>query len=341
MRDMRDTQSEFGGFPGVAPIGQYGAEPTSMMRLGWADAGVIVPWTVWKQFGDTQIVEENWDAMERYMDHVNATKYDHETLSVENGNYQWADWLSYEPLESSGGSAFTSDASGKRIPLPEAIVYWNYLSASYWAIDAGMMRDMAAATGRDAGKYETMVSEAKTYLKNTFLDGKGAFKTAILNTMQTPALFALKNGLVEGEAKAALTARLRENFTRHGNCLQTGFLGTSILMNTLTENGMADLAWELLFQRKNPSWLYWSTTRPLWERWNSYMFDSGRAPGMNSFNHYAAVVFQSDRRLPRHRRGYGRPRLQAHHHEAGSDKRLGFVKATYDLPPGASRANEV
>jgi alpha-L-rhamnosidase len=339
MRDMRDTQSEFGGFPGVAPIGQYGAEPTSMMRLGWADAGVIVPWTVWKQFGDTQIVEENWDAMERYMDHVNATKYDHETLSVENGNYQWADWLSYEPLESSGGSAFTSDASGKRIPLPEAIVYWNYLSASYWAIDAGMMRDMAAATGRDAGKYETMVSEAKAYLKNTFLDGKGAFKTAILNTMQTPALFALENCLVEGEAKAALTARLRENFAQHGNCLQTGFLGTSILMNTLTENGMADLAWELLFQRKNPSWLYsvdnGATT--IWERWNSYMLDKGMGPrGMNSFNHYAygcvcewiwktVCGIAADTAAPGFKRIIMKP---------VPDKRLGFVKAAYDSAAG-------
>lgn len=50
MRDMRDTQNSLGGFPGVAPLAQYGDEK---MRLGWADAGIIVPWTVWKQFGDT------------------------------------------------------------------------------------------------------------------------------------------------------------------------------------------------------------------------------------------------------------------------------------------------
>lgn len=47
MRDMRDTQNSLGGFPGVAPLAQYGDEK---MRLGWADAGIIVPWTVWKQF---------------------------------------------------------------------------------------------------------------------------------------------------------------------------------------------------------------------------------------------------------------------------------------------------
>ena len=87
-----------------------------------------------------------------------------------------------------------------------------------------------------------------------------------------------------------MIARLRENFAAHDGCLQTGFLGTSILMQTLTDNGMADIAWDLLFQRKNPSWLYsvdnGATT--IWERWNSYMKDKGMGPkGMNSFNHYA------------------------------------------------------
>ena len=287
MRDMRDSQSETGGFPGVAPLAQYGGD---MMRLGWADAGVIVPWTIWKQFGDVSIIEENWEAMDRFMGHVNATRYDHEALAAENGNYQWADWLSYEPLESHGGSAFTTDANGRRKPLPDAVTYWSYLGACYWAMDAEMMRDMAAVTGRDAAKYQAMADAAREYLKQTFLDGKGGFKTPLFNTMQTPALFALRCGLVEGAAKDALIARLRANFAAHGGCLQTGFLGTSILMQTLTANGMADIAWDLIFQRKNPSWLYsidnGATT--IWERWNSYTLEHGMGPkGMNSFNHYA------------------------------------------------------
>ncbi len=285
MRDMRDTQSPLGGFPGVAPFAFGGSGSGDMMRLGWNDAGIIVPWTVWKQFDDTQIIEENWQAMDKLMQHINDTKYNHQALSGENSNYQWADWLSYEPLESCGGGAF-----GPGGPKPEAIDYWNYLSASYWAIDASMMRDMAAATGRDAAPYQAMVDSAKLHIRQSFLNPDGTFKTEILNTMQTPALFALKNQIVEGEAKAKMIARLRENFKQHDNCLQTGFLGTSILMATLTENGMVDIAYELLFQRKNPSWLYsvdnGATT--IWERWNSYMADKGMGPrGMNSFNHYA------------------------------------------------------
>ena len=286
-RDMRDSQSEAGGFPGVAPTAQYGND---MMRLGWADAGIIVPWTIWKQFGDNAIVEENWEAMDKFMNYVHETKYDHKTHAAENGDYQWADWLSYEPLESCGGGAFMTDKSGKSVRRPEAYVYWNYLSASYWAIDAGMMADMAAATGKDAAKYQAMAAEAKEYMRKNFLNPDGTFKTAILNTMQTPALFALKNGLVEGKAKENMIARLRANFDEHDGCLQTGFLGTSILMATLTDNGMVDIAYNLLFQRKNPSWLYsvdnGATT--IWERWNSYTIESGMGPsGMNSFNHYA------------------------------------------------------
>jgi alpha-L-rhamnosidase len=282
MRDMRDSQSPQGGFPGVAPTAQYGNET---MRLGWADAGVIVPWTVWKQFGDTDIINENWDAMEHFLRHICETKYDHESLKQENRNDQWADWLSYEPLE-----RCTGRAHGPNGPLPEAIHYWNYLSQSYWLMDAQMMADMAAATGRDAEKYRQMVDEVRGLLKQNFLNEDGTFKLDILNTMQTPALFALKNQLVEGKAKEDMLARLRQNFTDHENCLQTGFLGTSILMQTLTENGMADIAYELLFQHKNPSWLYsvdnGATT--IWERWNSYMADQGMGPrGMNSFNHYA------------------------------------------------------
>ena len=331
MRDMRDSQSKLGGFPGVAPHAQYGNE---MMRLGWADAGIIVPWTVWKQFGDEQIVDENWDAMNLFMEHIYNTKYNHVALKDENQNYQWADWLSYEPLESCGGGAFENGQ-----PRPEAIEYWNYLGASYWAIDATMLAEMAEGTGRSAGAYRALAEEAKAYLKAEFFNEDGTFKTAILNTMQTPALFALKNNLFEGEAKEQMIARLRENFVQHGNCLQTGFLGTSILMATLTENGMVDIAYELLFQRKNPSWLYsvdnGATT--IWERWNSYMLDKGMGPrGMNSFNHYAygcvcewiwetVAGIASDPRAPGFKHIIMKPI---------PDKRLGHLKAEYNSAAG-------
>lgn len=339
MRDMRDSQSERGGFPSVAPFAQYGNET---MRLGWADAGVIVPWIVWKQFGDVSIIEENWEAMEHFMNLVNETKYDHNALLDENRGYQYADWLSYEPLESHGRSAFFDNDKGK--PRPETIEYWNYLSASYWAIDAGLMSEMAAATGRDAKVFEDMETAAKDYLRATFFDENGYFKTEVLNTMQTPALFALKNQLFDGQIREEMIARLRENFKSHDNCLQTGFLGTSILMSTLTENGMVDIAYELLFQRKNPSWLYsvdnGATT--VWERWNSYMIEKGMGPkGMNSFNHYAygcvcEWIWETAAGISCTSANPGFSRIVM---APVPDKRLGFVDAEYDSAAGKIRSS--
>lgn len=339
LRDLRDTQDDFGGFPGVAPFAQYGANPGDYFRLGWSDAGVIVPWVVWKQFGDTDIIDESWASMEKYLDSMSRTRYDHNALLGENANFQWADWLSYEPLESCGGGIYTTDSNGHTSLRPEAVDYWNYLSACYWIIDASMMADMARATGRDAVKYENMANEARQYVKEKFLTPEGMFRTEILNTMQTPALFALKTDVVDGEAREKMKQRLRKNFAEHGNCLQTGFLGTSILMPTLTENGMTDIAYELLLQRSNPSWLYsvdnGATT--IWERWNSYTIDSGMGPqGMNSFNHYAygcvcewlwetAAGIACEPSAP----GFSKVIMKP-----VPDPRLGFVEATYRTPKG-------
>ena len=332
MRDMRDNQCEKGSYNCVAPMGPYG---NSRMRFGWADAGVITPWVIWKQYGETQIIDECWASMELFVDYINSTKYDHDAHLDENQGKQYADWLSYEPLETY--SVYYSKEV--EVDKAEIVGYWNFLSASYWAIDARCMADMAAATGRDAEKYIKMEAEAKAYIKENFLNADGTFKTAVLNTMQTPALFALKVGVVEGEAKEAMIARLRKNFEEHENCLQTGFLGTSILMPVLTENGMVDIAYELLFQRKNPSWLYsidnGATT--IWERWNSYTLEEGVSKhGMNSFNHYAygcvcewiwetVAGISCDESNPGFKQIVMKP---------VPDKRLGFVKAEYNSAAG-------
>ena len=341
MRDVRDTQTPKGAFTCVSPRAQYG---NNKMRLGWSDAGIIIPWTIWKQFGDEAIVDECWASMDKFMQYVYETKYDHNAHVSENANGQYADWLSYEPLESYGGDAYITDADGKKQPKPEALDYWNYLSACYWATDASMMADMALSSGRDAQQYRKMQADALDYIKERFLGADGRFKTEILNTMQTPALFALKVGAVEGKAKEDMIARLRENFASHGNCLQTGFLGTSILMPVLTENGMADIAYDLLFQHRNPSWLYsidnGATT--IWERWNSYTVENGMGPSqMNSFNHYAygcvcewiwetAAGIAADPQKPGFQRIIMNPI---------PDKRLGYVKAEYESAAGLIKSS--
>jgi len=335
MRDMMDSQYDNGAYPGVAPLSSGG---WAAMRLGWSDAGIIVPWIVWKQTGNVDILRDCWDSMERYMAHVRETKYEYETIRHEAYNNQYADWLSYEPLESYSRGAHYKDADNRWQPKKESLEYWNYLAQSYWLIDAVMMRDMARALGKDTEKYEDHIKEVRGLLMQYF-NPDGTFRTDILNTMQTPVLFALRNGLLEGKAKEDMIVRLRENFRQHGNCLQTGFLGTSILLGTLTDNGMVDVAYELLFQRKNPSWLYsvdnGATT--IWERWNSYMKESGMGPrGMNSFNHYAygcvcEWIWETAAGISCDPSGAGFSDIVM---KPVPDKRLGFVEAEYPTPAG-------
>ena len=334
MRDMRDSQHEDGSFPGVAPTAQYG---DGGHRLGWADAGVIVPWTVWRMFGDAAIVNENWDAMTKYMSLLERDRYE----SQESMTRQWADWLSFEKLETWSGAAYETEPDGRRRVRADALEYWKYLGLSYWLWDARMMAEMATATGRsgEAGKYAETAERAFGILREKFISKEDGMLVPLFRDMQTPALFALKSGLLKGDAKDRTVAALRKNIADHGDCLQTGFLGTSIIMDVLTECGASDVAYTLLLQHKNPSWLYsvdqGATT--VWERWNSYSKADGFGPvAMNSFNHYAygavlAWMYKTvagiapDPSAPGFRRIIMAPK---------PDRRLGFVKAEYKSAAG-------
>ena len=144
MRDMRDSQDPRGGFPGVAPTAQYGNET---MRVGWSDAGIIVPYVIWRQFGDRQIVDENWAAMEKCLARQAETKYRTELLP-ETRNYQWNDWLSLTKYESCPYKPeYSAFRNGK--PTPEALQYWGYLGGCYWIWNSEMMVQMAVGTGRE------------------------------------------------------------------------------------------------------------------------------------------------------------------------------------------------
>ena len=342
MRDMRDSQHEGGSFPGVAPLAQYGG---NIHELGWADAGVIVPYVMWRRYGDTTIVSQNWDSMVKFVDSVSRVRY---TNMESCQRHQWADWLSYEDYETCSGKAdgYGLDAEGKAKAKRLSRQYWKYLGGCHWLMDARMMSEMAAALGdRPAvAKYKAMESEALAYVRKEFVGADGMLPQ-FLRGMQTPALFALKLGILEKpESIAATKAGLLKNIKDHGDCLQTGFLGTAIIMDTLTyEVGAADVAYTLLLQHKNPSWLYsvdqGATT--IWERWNSYVKATGFGPvGMNSFNHYAyGAVLSWMYGTMAGIRDDGTGNGYRHFVLAPiPDRRMGSVDASFDSPYGVIRS---
>ena len=288
-RDLRDCQGPEGGFTSVAPFGQYGNE---FFNFGWADVGVIVPWTIWRMFGDERIVRDNYDAMAKFVRAIAAKKYDLEGENDPSGRFEkmyiYADWLSYETFETAG-NAFGNWQKWKNDP--DAINYRRFLATCYWLYDARLLAEMAEALGKaeDAAEFRRSSAEARAYIRGRFLEKDGLLLKPMRH-LQTACVFAIKFGIVEGEAKKLTKTILLKSIADHGGCLQTGFLGTSFLMETLGAEGEWQTAYDLLFQHKNPSWLYsvdqGATT--VWERWNSYTKADGFGPaGMNSFNHYA------------------------------------------------------
>jgi hypothetical protein len=150
-----------------------------------------------------------------------------------------------------------------------------------------MMAEMAEIIGEDPAPYRELYETEKAYFIEQFVTSNGGLK----RSEQSVCLYALYLDLLPDERSKELVAnRLIANIKDKGNRLQTGFLGTAIILPTLTKIGRSDVAYTLLLQHDNPSWLYsvdqGATT--IWERWNSYTKESGFGEvGMNSFNHYA------------------------------------------------------
>ena len=172
----------------------------------------------------------------------------------------------------------------------------------------------------------------------TYVNEDGTVKL----TQQTAALFALKLRLLPDEKSyEAVKKQLMDNFADKENRLQTGFLGTSILLPTLSEYGFNDMAYTLLLQDKMPSWLYsvkaGATT--VWERWNSYSLENGFGDvGMNSFNHYAygcvsEWMFAYMAGIRPETAGFAEFILAP-----VPDRRIGFCKASYNSSNGLIRS---
>jgi alpha-L-rhamnosidase len=261
MQDVRDAQSPEGAFPDFAPNtwddawGAYGAS------AGWADAGVILPWTVWKKFGDTAIIDQNWQAMTAYLAFLKSNNPDF--IWNNKRGHDYADWLALDAKEP--GDPTT----------PKDIV-----ATALWKQSADMMADMAKATGRAADYAEMSASIRAAFIK-AFVRPDGSLG----NGSQTGYILALKYDLVPTELRNATAAHLVADIKRRGMLLSTGFLGTPASLDVLSNAGYDEIVYNLLLRTTFPSWGYMvaKDATTIWERWNA---DTGDV-SMNSFNHYA------------------------------------------------------
>jgi alpha-L-rhamnosidase len=320
--DLRGTQvgtDMYGIFaPGTSmPNPGYGT--------GWSDAGVIIPWTSWMQTGDREIVEQNWDAMEKYLAAIQQANPDY--LWKKNYGIPFADWLA-----------------------PEGVTPVDLIATAYWAYDVTLMRQMAHAIGKttDEQKYAELFHKIKAAFNQAYVRPDGfvggvppppVFASGTETKLsdkpvetQTGYVLALNMNLLPDSLRDAAAKRLVDRLEANRWRLGTGFLGTPYLLAALTETGHPDVAYRLLLNTEYPSWGYLvghgATT--MWERWNG---DQMRGdPSMNSYNHYAYGAVADW--IYRYAAGIDTDPAQAGFHtillHPTFDPRLGMLDFSYD-----------
>jgi len=308
--DIRDAQSPTGAFTDVSPrVG-----PTTDSVAGWADAGVIIPWSAYLQFRDTRLLEDNWAAMEKWMEHIAGSNPNGLWLK-ERGN-DYGDWLAI-------GSTTSKDL----------------IATAYWAYDASLMMRIAQVLDRpqDEQKYREVFERVRKAFNQEYVKSDGTVGTG----SQTSYVLALHMNLLSQKDRAIAAERLVEDIKAHDWHLTTGFLGTPYLMLELSNSVHSDVAYRLLLQNTYPSWGYMiehgATT--MWERWNGDQMMGD--PSMNSYNHYAygAVaewLYRYAAGIDELSEDPGFHRIVLH---PQFDSTLGAVKATYDSPYGPITSN--
>jgi len=318
LSDITDAQTKEGAFTNVSPdlLRPDGSEGAP----GWGDAGVILPWTVWLQYGDKQAITDNWKAMERWMDFI--AKANPNFLRTNGVGPNFADWL----------------APDERTPK-------DLLATSYWALIARMMVDMARATdNKEAAERYTALNEniRKAYRKK-YIKRNGK----VMGGTQTAYVVTLYTKLAPAASEATMVKKLVADIESRGWHLSTGFLGTPFLLFTLADHGRTDVAYRLLLNETYPSWGYMLSkgATTWWERWNG---DTGD-PGMNSYNHYAfgsvmAWAYRSVAGIDTNAEGAGYRELVVHplldprvtHARGAYDSVYGRIVSDWDGKPGES-----
>ena len=253
--DMRDSQKDRGG--AYADICPAVFEKNFCASAAWADAGIIIPYKLWLMFGDKDLIAEHYSSMEEYMAFVDKE------LGLQGSKAWFGDWLAYQETDK------------------------QYVAICYHYNNAVLMQKYSGILGEtEREEYYKSLSQKilALYFEKYVLDGE------ITENSQTAYLLPLAFDMLSGDLKENTIKKLKDNIIKNNYTLTTGFLGTGLLNQTLAKVGLNDLAYSLLLQDCDPSWLYsikqGATT--IWERWNSYTKQNGFGNvKMNSFNHYA------------------------------------------------------
>jgi alpha-L-rhamnosidase len=267
LKDVALDQLPSGSVPFVVPnvLGANSAGST-----GWADVATIIPWNMYLAYGDTAILQQQYESMKRWVNFMQTNS----TNDLWNKGFHFGDWLFYRPADDNDGRSAVTD---------------KYLIAQcFYAWSTQLLVNAAGVLGKtaDVKQYSDHLDKIKEAFLKEYVTPGGR----LVSATQTAYVLALNFDMLPEQLREQAAKRLVENIESYNNHLTTGFLGTPYLCHVLSRFGYTDVAYKLLLQESYPSWLYpvkmGATT--IWERWDGQKPDgSFQNPGMNSFNHYA------------------------------------------------------
>jgi alpha-L-rhamnosidase len=276
LRDLSADQLPNGSVPFVVPDLMAKTESGGLNifhgsgAAAWSDAAVICPWTIYLCYGDTRLLEEQYESMVGWVEYVRG-RVDEDY--VWRRDFQFGDWLDYRGIDA-------------RMPAP--VTNDELVATAFFAHSADLLTNAARVLGKtnDAEMYADLAHKVKAAFTDEFVTAAGRVGP---NT-QTAYVLALQFDLLPEEVRPLAADRLAEEVRQAYYHLSTGFVGTPYLCHVLSRYGHTDVAYELLNQESYPSWLYpvnkGATT--IWERWDGIKPDgSFQDADMNSFNHYA------------------------------------------------------
>lgn len=293
LRDVAADQWDDGTIANISPStraeGQDG--PISFLHgsAGWGDAIVIVPWEIYRAYGDARLLEELWPYMVRWLDRTErmaaAGRHPSRTGPVQpherylwDTGFHWGEWL--EPDDPMSGPFEEFAARDK-----------SDVATAYFGRSAGLMSRIAAILGRagDAARYAELAASVRAAWQAEFIDPGGVLRPARQANIVRALTFGLVPDQLRGQAADQLVRLIRDAGTHLG----TGFLATPDLLPALAETGHADVAYELLFSDTPPSWLGMidkgATT--IWEWWQGIDDDGVPHQSLNHYSKGAVISF--------------------------------------------------
>ncbi|MDQ0925510.1 alpha-L-rhamnosidase [Pseudarthrobacter sp. W1I19] len=289
LNDVRADQWENGVIANISPSPRPDITSADFMAFvhgsaGWADAVVMVPWELYLATGDAGILAENWDAMNRWVEFVRtAAEFcrhqdrqaastipaPHEKYLWDTG-FHWGEWMEPDGPEPDLLAARSADHG--------------IVATAYYRNTTALLAKVAAVLGRgeEAEALAELSENVRQAWETEYLDAAGH----VTRPSQANCVRALAFDLVSLEQRAAVTSQLVSLIRAAGTHVGTGFLATPYLLPVLADNGELEIAYELLMQDSEPSWLVMvdrgATT--MWELWNG--IDDAGTPHQ-SLNHYS------------------------------------------------------